>query len=108
MSDKVFVDTNILVTYRDATFPAKQAWDDVRLYAAWEPSPVEFETLIRARETQQRYGISWWDALIVASAHVQECRQIYSGDLATGQLYWGILVVNPLLPSPTETPPSPP
>jgi predicted nucleic acid-binding protein len=139
MSDKVFVDTNILVYARDAACPEKQeickkllarlwknragrlsvqvcnefyvtvtrklkpgmdeysAWHEIELYSAWDPEPLDYETLRKAREVQNYYQLSWWDSLIVAAAFFAECGTIVSEDLNSGQDYLGIKVVNPFL-----------
>jgi predicted nucleic acid-binding protein len=73
------------------------AWEDVEMYAAWDPHPLAYKTLQKARETQLRYGLSWWDSLIVASAYGAECSKILSEDLNADQEYFGIKVVNPFL-----------
>ena len=49
----------------------------------------------RAISTQIRYGISYWDALIVAAAESAGCTRILSEDLNHGQAYNGVVVVNP-------------
>ena len=53
-------------------------------------------TLVRrAVETCGRYQISYWDALIIAAAERADCTRIFSEDLNAGQLYNGVVVVNP-------------
>jgi predicted nucleic acid-binding protein len=73
------------------------AWEDIAALSAWDPLPLDYGTLVKAREGQTLYGLSWWDALIVASAYQGECERIASEDLADGQRYFGIRVVNPLV-----------
>lgn len=73
------------------------AWEDVEALMAWEPSPLDLKTIIKARETQVRYGLSWWDSLIVASAFVLGCQAICSEDLNAGQEYFGMRVINPFV-----------
>ena len=53
-------------------------------------------TILRAVQVAQRYGFSWFDALIVAAALDCGCDTLYSEDLQHGQLLDGTLrVVNP-------------
>ena len=53
-------------------------------------------TITRATRLAQRYGFSWFDALIVAAALDCGCQTLYSEDLQDGQLVEGSLrVVNP-------------
>ncbi len=40
--------------------------------AAWEPHPLDFEVVSIGYLVQQRYGISWWDSLIVAAAELSD------------------------------------
>lgn len=49
----------------------------------------------RAIGVCQRYGTSYWDALIVAAAERARCSRILSEDLNPGQSYDGVVVVNP-------------
>ena len=52
----------------------------------------------RAVELRGLYGISFWDASIVAAAESCECHEILSEDLNAGQFYGGVAVVNPFAP----------
>lgn len=49
----------------------------------------------RALEICGIYGISYWDALILAAAEQAGCGRILSEDLSAGQSYCGIECVNP-------------
>jgi predicted nucleic acid-binding protein len=51
----------------------------------------------RAIHTQKSYGISYWDALIVAAAERTGCSKILSEDLNHSQQYNGVLVENPFM-----------
>jgi predicted nucleic acid-binding protein len=44
---------------------------------------------------RERYGISLWDATILEAARVLGCAEVLSEDLADGQTYGGVRVVNP-------------
>src|SRR5262245_49445828 len=48
----------------------ESAWDIVVSLAAWDPQPVDRELLVRWREIEQRYRLSWWDSLVVAAAQL--------------------------------------
>jgi len=41
--------------------------------------------------------LSFWDALIIASAEKANCAFVFSEDLNTGQTYRGVVVVNPFI-----------
>ncbi len=44
---------------------------------------------------RRRFGLSYWDAAILATARALGCDAVYSEDMSPGQDYGGILVVNP-------------
>jgi predicted nucleic acid-binding protein len=76
-----------------------EAWDDVEALTVWEPVAMDMPLLQRGYAVQRRYGLSWWDSLIVAAAEAAGCIIILSEDLANGEQYFGIKVENPFLPS---------
>jgi predicted nucleic acid-binding protein len=49
----------------------------------------------RAVELHGIYGISFWDAAVVAAAESSGCDRILSEDLNAGQFYGGVQVANP-------------
>ena len=65
---------------------------------ALEVMPLDFSLVQRAIVTQQKYGTSYWDSLIISAAERAGCVRIYSEDLNNGQLYHGIEVQNPFQP----------
>ncbi|MHC4886224.1 MAG: PIN domain-containing protein [Planctomycetota bacterium] len=74
---------------------SEEAWSDVCALMAWEPVDMTVDLLKMAKRVQEVHSISWWDALIVAAAQKAKCDIIYSEDLSAGQIYAGVLVVNP-------------
>lgn len=52
-------------------------------------------SVCRQIEIKEAYGISFWDAGIIAAAEQSNCDVIMSEDLNSGQFYAGIEVVNP-------------
>ena len=137
MTAPVFVDTNVLLYWRDGRYPAKRAratawlahlWreqtgristqvlseyyvnvtrklqpglspdeacDDVQALFAWEPQPIDAPLLQRGRTAGSRYGLSWWDGLIVAAAQAQGCSLLLTEDLQDGAAYGGVTVRSP-------------
>lgn len=79
----------------DPGLTPEEAWDDIEALQAWKPLPLDMAILTRAYAVQQRYGLSWWDAMIVAAAEACACDRIYSEDLSEEASYFGIKVVNP-------------
>jgi predicted nucleic acid-binding protein len=68
----------------------------VSSYGAWVREATTAETVTRAIDVATLAQISFWDALIVASAEQAQAIQIYSEDLNAGQAIAGIKFVNPL------------
>ena len=75
----------------------------IRALAAWRPVPVDLPILERAWFLQGRFSLSWWDALIVASAQASECRVLLTEDLQHDQEFDSVRVVDPFA-SPDRTP----
>ena len=138
MSDKYFVDTNVLVYAYDRSAGPKheraqalieELWnsgsgllsmqvlqefcvnlrrkagqplaaDHVRRliqdYSSWEIVVNTTESILQALDIEARYRISFWDALILQAAESSGATLVYSEDLASGQNYGSIRVVNPL------------
>jgi predicted nucleic acid-binding protein len=139
MSDKYFVDTNILVYAHDRTAGFKRLraqkllerlWDSgqgvlstqvlqelcinlrriagnplpmgevrllIREYSTWEIVTNTPESVLLALEIENRYKTSFWDALILQAAERSGASILYSEDLAAGQRYGAVQVVNPLV-----------
>jgi predicted nucleic acid-binding protein len=138
MSDKFFVDTNILVYAHDSTQGEKHQraqalvktlWESgdgiistqvlqevcinlrrktarplsaeetrklIEDYSTWEIVVNTAKSVLQALDIESRYRISFWDALIVQAATSCEATVLYSEDLADGQTYGAVRVVNPL------------
>ena len=64
------------------------------------PPVIEIDLMLvrRAISIHRRFGITYWDSLIVAAAERAECVQIFSEDLNPGQSYNGIVAFNPFGP----------
>ena len=72
-----------------------EAWADVRALLAWEPQPIDADLLLRAHDIEGRHGFSWWDAMIVAAAQLQNCSLLLTEDLQDGWSCDGVTVCNP-------------
>src|SRR6267143_160621 len=75
--------------------------DEVRLlirdYATWEVVTNTPESVLQALDIELRYKTSFWDALILQAAESSGSSILYSEDLATGQRYRAVRVMNPLI-----------
>jgi predicted nucleic acid-binding protein len=141
MSDKYFVDTNVLVYAHDRSTGSKheiaqalvdQLWasgrgvlstqvlqelcvnlrrkasrplpaDEVRRviedYASWEVIVNSADSVLQAFDIEALYKISFWDALVLHAADVSNATVLYSEDLANGQRYGSVRVINPFAAS---------
>ena len=57
---------------------------------------------MEALTIEQRYNVSFWDALIIQAAGSAGASIVYSEDLADGQKYGSLRVINPLNRSASE------
>ena len=145
MSDRVFVDTNVLVYAHDVSAGAKHAramqlveelWNSgngvvstqvlqelcinmrrkaknplsvsevrsvVEDYLSWEVVVNDAASVLQALEIEERYEVSFWDALILQAAETSEVEVLYSEDLSAGQKYGSVKVINPFLDASTRT-----
>jgi predicted nucleic acid-binding protein len=137
MSDKYFVDTNILMYAHDTSAGAKherakalveELWRDrcgvvstqvlqelcvnlrrkagrpldsratreiVTDYLSWHVVVNGGDSILAALELEERYRISFWDALVLHAAQSGGAGTLYSEDLSDGQTYGGVQVKNP-------------
>jgi predicted nucleic acid-binding protein len=139
MSDKYFVDTNILMYAHDTSTGAKHQrakglvadlWRErtgvvstqvlqelcvnvrrkaghplttkvtreiISDYLSWQVVVNGSESILEALELEERYQISFWDALVVQAAQTSGAGVLYSEDLSDGQKYGSVRVVNPFV-----------
>ena len=69
----------------------------VAAYGEWVRTPTTPDTVTRASHIAELAQISFWDAMIVASAEAAGAERIYTEALNAGQRIVGILVVNPFV-----------
>ena len=79
-----------------------EAQEDIRNLMAWKPLPLDSSVLDTAFAVERRFGLSFWESLIVAAAQRAECIYLLSEDLQEGQNFDGVLVVNPFEQEPDE------
>lgn len=98
----VWLSSQVLIEFANVVHrKLKIAWPSIEL--ALQEFEGDFsiqlttaKTITHATRLAQRYGLSWFDALIVAAALECGCDTLYSEDLSAGQLLAGSLrVVNP-------------
>ncbi len=96
ISTQVCSEFYVTVTRKlDPGLSPEEAWEDIDALLAWNPVPVDASCIRVARHVELRYGLSWWDSLIIAACSQAGCTEILSEDLNPGQEYLGIRVTNP-------------
>ena len=64
-------------------------------FLGWEIFINTPGTLLQALDTKERFNISIWDAMIVQAAENSGASTLYSEDLAHGQRYGRVQLINP-------------
>lgn len=67
----------------------------LRDLSAWRLHSPSASDVLDAAELHERMQISFWDAMILQSATVLNCRILWSEDLNAGQLYGSVRLLNP-------------
>lgn len=97
LSVQVLQEFYVNATQKLATPIARStAREVIKAYGVWVRHATTVETVTRATEISDLARISFWDALIVASAEEVDAGELLSEDLNDGQAIAGIKVVNPL------------
>lgn len=81
--------------------PIDDARADINDLQEWPVAPLDNALLNSVWAVEDRYGLSYWDSLIVAAAHSMGCSHLLTEDLQDGQSLDGLTVVNPFLHNPT-------
>lgn len=136
MSDRVFLDTNILIyaietkgpepektvaaqtlaksqdvvistqvlgefyravtsTKRESPLDHQEATSWIQLWKRYDVREITVPHVDLALEIAQRFGLGYFDALILSAARVAGCAILYTEDLSDGQDYGGVTVDNP-------------
>jgi len=61
----------------------------------WQVHVPDGADMLEAIRLQQRYQLSFWDAMILRSAAESGCELIWSEDFSDGQAYEGVKALNP-------------
>ncbi len=75
---------------------AKATRDIVTDYLSWQVVVNGGDAILEALELEERYQISFWDALVIQAARASGAQVLYSEDLSDGQMYGSVRVVYPL------------
>ena len=74
--------------------------DAVALLEQFRCFPIvwtDYPLVVAAVETSLRFGVSYWDAAIVAAAESLGAKTLYTEDLNHGQHYGSVQAINPFL-----------
>jgi predicted nucleic acid-binding protein len=76
--------------------PVEEVRRLIQDYLSWEIVVNTPESVLQALEIEVRYKTSFWDALVLQAAESSGASVLYSEDLAAGQKYGPVQVINPL------------
>lgn len=77
------------------------AWLDVRDWLSWDPVSVDARLIVEGHAACERWGVSWWDGLIIAAARTAQCQYLLSEDFQAGQEFGGTKVISPFADDPS-------
>ena len=82
----------------------KMKWPEIRevlttVRAVCDVVPVTVEVHEKGLAIAERYGVSFYDSLILAAAQEAKCRIVYSEDMQDGQKFRDVVVRNPFFPN---------
>ena len=80
----------------------KSTRDLISDYLTWQVVVNAEDSILAALDLEERYQISFWDALVVQAAQTAGADVLYSEDLSDGQMYGSVRVVNPLSALPAD------
>jgi predicted nucleic acid-binding protein len=77
--------------------PVEEVRRLIQDYLSWEIVVNSPASVLHALEIEVRYQTSFWDALVLQAAESSGAAVLYSEDLAAGQRYGSLQVINPLI-----------
>lgn len=96
ISTQVLQELFVTITRKLAEpLPAKDAEQVIRRLAAFPVASIDTQHIFDAINRCQRFGFSFWDALIIESALSSGSTILYTEDLQHGQVIDGLEIVNP-------------
>jgi predicted nucleic acid-binding protein len=67
----------------------------MRTWLRFEVQEITLPVMTGALDIRATYGLSYWDAAIVAAARALGCRELYSEDLSHGREIESVTINNP-------------
>ncbi len=87
----------VMTSKASVRIPIKQMKEHLGTLSGLELVEIDMPQIFRAIECVERYQVSYWDALMIASAEKAGCRTFLTEDLNPGQKIGSIQIVNPFL-----------
>lgn len=75
--------------------PRRDARDIAQTYSAWHVVTIDAADVLSASDFEDRFKLSFWDALIVVTALKANAARLATEDLQNGRKIRGLEVVNP-------------
>jgi len=98
LSTQVLQEFYVSVTRKIAKPVARNdARDLVQAYTAWRVITIESDDILLASDFEERYRLSFWDALIITSALRANADTVLTEDLQAGQRIRSIQITNPFI-----------
>lgn len=89
----------IQVGLRKLGLPHGHIREQLHCYCQLDFAAVTPDTIDMALDLHQKHALSYWDALIVASAHISGCSVLITEDMGTGEVLAGVKLINPFAQS---------
>lgn len=103
MSRQVLNEAYYVLTRRSQfKVPTGEARGIVQALERFARAPSNSQTLLDAWAIEDRYGLRFWDAMLMASAHAAGCAYFLSEDLNDGQVYGAVQAINPFRHAPED------
>ena len=80
---------------RPTALTHREAMAFIRELRRHHVEPLILETVDKALQYRELFGLNYWDCLILAAAKLGVCDAVYSEDMSASQDYDGLSVINP-------------
>ncbi|MFL4983306.1 MAG: PIN domain-containing protein [Xanthobacteraceae bacterium] len=67
----------------------------IRTWLRFKVQEITVPIMLSALAIKEKYGLSYWDAAIVAAALALGCRELYTEDMTHGRELEGTTIINP-------------
>ncbi|CAA9284315.1 MAG: Programmed cell death toxin MazF like [uncultured Cytophagales bacterium] len=86
------------IAYKKLGFPSQKIVSEITAFqTVFMIVPLTTSCTLRAVAVKDRYGFSYYDSLIVATALENQCSFLYSEDMQHGQVVDTLTIINPFI-----------